>query len=590
MHIFNKIKSRVKEAIETLIKHKTAIEFSVESPKNRQHGDIATNAAMVIQKMFGIKPVEIAQLLVDILNQDEILMTLVKDFSIVAPGFINMHLKNEVFYNFLENINENGVESLEDDINIGNGKKINLEFVSANPTGPMHIGHARSAIYGDITCKLLKKCGFNVTAEYYINDAGSQIDKLVESLHIRYRQLKGEKIDFPRDCYPGEYLIDTAKKLLEERGSEIKRQDPELRQFAIDEMMNLIRSDLAKLRVKHDIFTSEAKLINDGVVEEAIAYLGSKQVLYMGMMPRPKVDKEQDWSPREQLLFRSSDFGDDTDRALMKADGSYTYFTSDVALHLDKIRRGYSELYLVLGADHSGYVTRIRSSVRAMTDNEIDVNVIINEMVNIYKDGQPIRMSKRKGNFVTVDDVLDEISIDFLRFAMLSQKNSTVLDIDCDKLLEQSSDNQLFYIQYAHTRIVSIIKNAYKYRIFSQDEIYIGVDRGTLEYYFKPNTKIDYSLLESEVDLDIIKTLVDFPRLLELSARHKEPHRIAYYLYDLASRLHGLWHAGVVDHNMRCIIDNNVALSRARISLIYGLALVICYGLDIMSIEPLIEM
>jgi arginyl-tRNA synthetase len=274
----------------------------------------------------------------------------------------------------------------------------------------------------------------------------------------------------------------------------------------------------------------------------------------------------------------------------MKEDGSYTYFTSDVALHLDKITRGYNELYVVLGADHAGYVTRISSSVKAITDNKIELHVIINQLVNIYKDGQPIRMSKRKGNFVTVDDVLDEISADFLRFAMLGQKNGTVLDIDCDKLLEQSSDNQLFYIQYAHTRIVSIIRNSKKHGIFSEDEIYIGMDRGALEYYFKPNEKIDYSLLQSEVDLDIIKTLIDFPRLLQLSAIHKEPHRIAYYLYDLAGKLHGLWHAGVVDHNMRCIMNDNVALSRARISLIYGLALVLCYGLDIMSIEPLSEM
>jgi arginyl-tRNA synthetase len=590
MHIFNKIKSRVYRAIEQLIKHKTEVEFSVESPKNPEHGDISTNAGMIIQKMIGKKPVEIAQDLVDILKQDEILSTLVRDFAVVSPGFINMRIKNDVLYNFLENLNVNGANIFKEDINIGNGKKINLEFVSANPTGPMHIGHARSAIYGDITCKLLRKCGFKVTAEYYINDAGAQIDKLVESLYVRYLQLKGEKIELPEGGYPGEYLIDAAKKLLREYGGEMKKSDPALRDFAVNEMMKLIRSDLIKLGVKHDIFTSEAELIKNGIVEEAITHLEAKDVLYKGILEKPKSDNDGEWEPREQLLFRSTEFGDDSDRALLKSDGSYTYFASDVALHMDKIRRGYDELYLVLGADHAGYVNRIRSSVKAITDNKIDLQVIINQLVNIYKDGKPIRMSKRKGNFVTVDDILEEISSDMLRFAMLSQKNGTVLDIDCDKLLEQSNDNELFYIQYAHTRIVSIIRHGYKHGIFSQDEIYISADRGILEYKFSPKTKIDYSLLQSEVDLDIIKTLIDFPRLLELSAKHKEPHRIIYYLYNLAHKLHSLWHAGVVDYNMRCIIESNVALSRARISLIYGLALVIYDGLKIIGIEPLAEM
>lgn len=589
MHIFNQIKSRIYRAIEQLIKYETEIEFSVESPKNPEYGDIATNAAMVIQKMVGKKPMEIAQDLVEILKHDEILSTLITDFNVVTPGFINMHIKNAALYSFLDNLNNNGTKIFEQDINIGNGKKINLEFVSTNPTGPMHIGHARSAIYGDILCKLLRKCGFTVTAEYYINDAGAQIDKLVESLYVRYLQLKGDDIEMIEGGYPGEYLIDTAKKLLREYGDNINKNDPELRKFAVDEMMNLIKSDLMKLGVKHDIFTSEAELISDGMVEEAITHLEAKNVLYKGILEKPKSDKDEDWEPREQLLFKSTDFGDDSDRALIKSDGSYAYFASDVALHMDKIKRGYDELYLVLGADHAGYVTRIKSAVRAITDNKIDLQVMINQLVNIYKDGKPIRMSKRKGNFVTVDDILAEISSDMLRFAMLSQKNGTVLDIDCDKLLEQSNDNELFYIQYAHTRIVSIIRNSYKYRIFSQDEIYISDAKGAIEYKFSPSTKIDYSLLQSEIDLEIIKALAEFPRLLELSAKHKEPHRIVYYLYNIANKLHILWHAGVVDYNMRCIIESNVALSRARVSLIYGLALVICDGLEIIGIKPLAE-
>ncbi len=590
MHIFNRIKCRVQIAIEQLIKYQTEVEFSVESPKKPEYGDIATNAAMVITKMIAKKPVEIAQDLVEILKQDDVLNSLVRCFSVVAPGFINLYLKNDVLYNFLENLNDNGINTFEEDINIGNGKKINLEFVSTNPTGPMHIGHARSAIYGDITCKLLRKCGFDVTTEYYINDAGAQIDKLVESLYVRYLQLKGEDIDLTQVSYPGEYLICAAKKLMNQYGNDLDVNSPKLRQFAVDEMMNLIKLDLAKLGVKHDIFTSEIQLIKNGLVEKAISFLDSKNLLYKGMLEKPKSDTESDWEPHEQLLFKSTEFGDDSDRALLKSDGSYTYFASDVALHMDKIRRGYDQLYLVLGADHAGYVTRIKSSVKAMTDNTMDLNVIINQLVNIYKDGKPIRMSKRKGNFVTVDNILEEISSDMLRFAMLSQKNGTVLDIDCDKLLEQSNDNELFYIQYAHTRIVSIIRNAYKHEIFYQNEIYITAEKAKVKYNFSPKTKIHYSLLQSEIDLDIIKTLVAFPRLLELSAKHKEPHRISYYLYNLAHKLHSLWHAGVVDHNMRCIIDDNIALSRARISLIYGVALVICYGLEIIGIEPLVEM
>jgi arginyl-tRNA synthetase len=590
MHIFNQIKTRIAIAIEELIQDKKEIEFSVEPPKNQEYGDIATNASMVIAKSISKKPLDIAEELIDILKRDNTLMEFVEKFTIANPGFINMYLKNEILYYFLNNLNNSGPTIFDKEINIGLDTKINLEFVSANPTGPMHIGNARSAIYGNVVSRLLKKCGFDITTEYYINDGGSQTDKLIETLYIRYRQLQGESIELPEGCYPGEYVIDTAKQLLAEHGKDLDQFDPKLRKFAIDQMMILIKSNLASLGVKHDIFTSEARLIQDGLVEEAIACLENKGLLYKGILEKPKSDTNQDWEPREQLLFRSTDFGDDSDRALLKSDGSYTYFASDVALHLDKIRRGYDQLYLILGADHAGYVNRIRASVKAMTDNNMDLNIIVNQLVNIYKDGKPIRMSKRKGNVITVDDVLDEISPDILCFAMLSQKNSTVLDIDCDKLLEKSSDNHLFYIQYAHTRIVSIIRNGHKHGIFSIDELDIRDIEGKLKYIFKPNDTIDYALLQSEIDLDVIKALVNFPRLLELSAKHKEPHRIIYYLYNLAHKLHNLWHIGVVEDNMRCILDDNIPLSRARISLIYGLALILSDGLDIFGVQPLLTM
>lgn len=590
MNIFNVVSARINLALKELLADHSEIRFSVERPANAAHGDLATNAAMTLTKLLGQRPQEIAANLVRILQKDIVIVDLIERFTVAAPGFINFHLKKEVLHSFLKELNLKGLQAFNDDINIGRGKKINIEFVSANPTGPMHIGHARSAIYGDITCRLLKQCGFDVTSEYYINDAGMQVEKLLDSLYARYRQLCGENLELPVGGYPGEYLVDAAKKLQEKYGTEVTRDNPSLKDFAIKEMMSLIKSDLHKLGVKHDIFTSEAQLIRDGLVEKAIALLEAKGLMYHGILEPPKSAHDTEWEKKEQYIFKSTAFGDDLDRVVLKNDGSYSYFASDLALHMDKLNRGYDELFLVLGADHAGYVTRIKASVRAMTDNKKDLHVIINQLVNIYKDGQQIKMSKRKGNFLTVDDVLDEMDPAILRFAMLSQKNETVLDIDCDALLAQSKDNQLFYIQYAHTRIASIIESSYKNNIFSEDEISIREENNTIQYKFAPKSPIDYSSLQSELDLSIIKYLMNFARLLEIAATHKEPHRISYYLYDLANKLHTLWHAGVVEHNMRCVMNDQIILSRARISLIYSVALVICIGLDIMGIQPLLKM
>jgi arginyl-tRNA synthetase len=588
MHIFNIVKNRINLAIQKISGR--VLEIAVEPPKSKEYGDIATNAAMVLTRALGAKPMDIATKLVEILESDQEFTHYVEKVGIVAPGFINMHLKKSSLYEFLSDLNQNGADAFNEDLKIGNNKKINIEFVSANPTGPMHIGHARSAIYGDVTCRLLKKCGFNVTAEYYINDAGAQIDTLIESLYIRYRQLLGDDIEIPEGCYPGEYLIDAAKKLKSERGNRVNIGDQYLRRFAVNEMMNLIKQDLKALGVHHDIFTSEEFLIKRGLVEEAMEMLESRGLMYHGILEKPKGKADDDWEPREQLLFKSTAFGDDSDRAIIKSDGSYSYFASDVALHLDKLRRGYDELFLVLGADHAGYVTRIRAAVKALSDNRFDMQVIVNQLVNIYKDGQPIRMSKRKGNFVTVSDLLDELNPDILRFAMLMQKNNTVIDIDCEKMLEKSKDNPVFYIQYAHTRVASIIRNAHKSNIFSAEEISVERVEDKLVYKFHPNSDIDYSLLDSEIEMELIKNLIEFPRVMEMAARHKEPHRINYYLYELANHLHGMWHAGVADEKMRCIIEDNLSLSRARVSLMYSVALVIFCGLDIIGVKPLLEM
>lgn len=588
MHIFNIVKDRINLAIQRITQQR--FEIAVEPPKSKEYGDIATNAAMVLTRALKSKPMDTAIKLVELLENDSELMTYVEKIAIVEPGFINMHLKESSLVDFLEDLNQKGLKAFDEDIQIGNKKKINIEFVSANPTGPMHIGHARSAIYGDVTCRLLKKCGFDVTAEYYINDAGAQIDTLVESLYIRYRQLLGDDIAIPEGCYPGEYLIDAAKKLKAESGNRVNINDPYLRRFAVNEMMSLIKEDLKALGVHHDVFTSEEFLIKRGLVEEAMEVLESKGLMYHGILEKPKGKADEDWEPREQLLFKSTAFGDDSDRAIIKSDGGYSYFASDVALHLDKLRRGYDELFLVLGADHAGYVTRIRAAVKALSDNRFDMQVIVNQLVNIYKDGQPIRMSKRKGNFVTVSDLLYELNPDILRFAMLMQKNNSVIDIDCEKMLEKSKDNPVFYIQYAHTRIASVIRNAHKSNIFSEYEISIEEVGKKIEYKFSPISDIDYSLLDSEIEVELIKKLIEFPRIIEMAAKHKEPHRINYYLYEVANHLHGMWHAGVADEKMRCIIEDNLSLSRARVSLMYSVALVVFYGLDIIGVKPLLEM
>lgn len=588
MYIFNLVRNRINLAIEGITQQR--FEIAVESPKSREYGDIATNAAMVLTKALGSKPIDIAKRLVELLEKDSEFMTYVEKIGIVEPGFINMYLKRSSLAAFLKDLNQKDLKAFDEDLQIGNNKKINIEFVSTNPTGPMHVGHARSAIYGDVICRLLKKCGFDVTAEYYINDAGAQIDTLIESLYIRYRQLLGDDIEIPEGCYPGEYLVNAAKKLKSQRGSRVNIGDPYLRRFAVSEMMSLIKADLRALRVHHDIFTSEDFLIKRGLVEEAMELLESKGLMYHGILEKPKGKSDDDWESREQLLFKSTAFGDDSDRAIIKSDGSYSYFASDVALHLDKLRRGYDEFFLVLGADHAGYVTRIKAAVKALSDNRFDMQVIVNQLVNIYKDGQPIRMSKRKGNFVTVSDLLDELSPDILRFAMLMQKNNSVIDIDCDKMLEKSKDNPVFYIQYAHTRIASVIRNTHKSNIFSEQEISIEEIGGKIEYKFLSTSDIDYSLLDSEIEVELIKKLIEFPRVIEMAARHKEPHRINYYLYELANHLHGMWHAGIADEKMRCIIEDNITLSRARVSLMYSVALVIFYGLDIIGIKPLLEM
>ncbi len=598
MHIFKLIKEKIVEIAANLLKNhdinSNSPIFSVEVPKNPEHGDIATNIAMVLSKQLQQKPIDIAKYFISTLCAD--MSDYIQKAEVAVPGFINLKLKHDVLHNFLLQLNENGTGIYDPEWNIGNNEKVNIEFVSANPTGPMHIGHARGAIYGDTLCRLMRRCGFNVTAEYYINDAGTQINILAESLYIRYRQLLGENIEIPEGCYPGEYLCDIAMQLKNEYGDTIADMQETARkallcEFAVEKVMSLIKKDLAILGVKHDVFTSEKSLINDGMVEKAIEILKAKNLIYHGSLDKPKSQSDAvDWEEREQLLFRSTRFGDDLDRPILKSDGSYAYFASDIALHMNKISCGYHNMLLLLGADHLGYIHRISAAVQALSDNKATINVLINQLVNILKDGRPIKMSKRKGNFVTVSDLVEEVGVDTLRFAMLMHKNDTVLNIDCDKVKEKSKDNPIFYVQYAHTRVASILRNAYKADIITDDEIAIADKGVSIGYKYAPNNTIDYSLLKSDIEIDLMKKLVQFPKVIEFAALQKEPHHITYYLYELATQFHTTWHAGIIQEDMRFIIESNIPLSRARVGMVYAVASTIGCAMDIIGVKPMLEM
>ena len=585
MQIFNLIKERLEKI------SPVKVDFSLERPKNKKNGDLASNLALIVAKDLKKNPLAVAEELRLLLNQDEIIQSLVDKIEIATPGFINLSLKKSHIYLFLEALQQKGKKAFDGLITLGKGKKINLEFCSANPTGPLHLGHARSAIFGSILAKVLQKTGYQVTKEYYVNDAGSQIEILIKSLYIRYRQLIGDKITLPDGCYPGPYLIDIAQKMREKFGDKLEFHyaTKAIKAFAIEEMMTLIKRDLAKLGVEFDLFTSEARLLFSGIVEEALTILEEQNLLYHGLLEKPKGNLEE-WEAREQLLFKATKFGDEIDRPLVKSDGTYAYFAPDMALHLDKLRRGYDEMILILGADHGGYVARIKAAVTALSSGTKKIQVLLNQLVNLYKGGEVVRMSKRKGNFITVDEVLDELPRELLTFAIMMQKNGTVLDLDCDKLLEQSKDNPLFYINYAHTRIASLIRKSYEKGFYSEAELSIKDLGADLAYTFNPQEAINYTLLDKEEELDLIKSFLDYPKILEQAAIHYEPHRINYYLYELANQIHNLWQEGVADPSRRAIIQDNRELTRARISLFYAGSLVIGSALELFKIKPQLEM
>ena len=543
---------------------------TVEPPRDPAHGDLATNAAMVLAKPAGTNPRALAEAIRPKLEA----LPPVTSVEIAGPGFINLRLTSDAWRDELRTILIEGEEyGLS---KIGENERVNVEYVSANPTGPMHVGHCRGAVVGDSLARILEAAGFRVTKEYYVNDAGAQVDTLARSAHLRYREALGESIgDIPEGMYPGEYLVPVGEILAGEFGDQFIGKPesewlPVFRKTAIKAMLDLIRHDLGLLSIHHDKFSSEAELQKSGAVEEAMEVLRSKGLVYEGVLDRPKsLDPHDEWEPVELTLFRSSQFGDDQDRPMKKSDGSWTYFGADAAYHWQKAQ-GADHLVNIWGADHAGTVKRVQSAVRALTDGRVDLDVKIINMVRLFRGGEPVKMSKRAGDFVTLAEVVNEVGKDVVRFMMLTRRADAPLDFDFMKVVEASKDNPVFYVQYAHARISSLKRKAAD----------AGVDLCN---------PADLTLLDEE-ELALVKRAAQYPRIVESAALAHEPHRIAFYLYDLAAEFHALWNRGNDDSSRRFLIENNPQLSRARLELALGIAQIIRSGLDLMGVAATEEM
>lgn len=548
-----------------------------EPTRDASHGDIATNAAMVLAKPAGMKPRELAQLLANGLERNASVVSV----AVAGPGFINLKLSDDFWRARLVDVLTAGLRY--GDSKIGTGIKVNVEFVSANPTGPMHVGHGRGAVFGDALASLLAKVGYQVTREYYINDAGGQVNVLAHSAYLRYREALGEDIGaIPEGLYPGEYLKSVGETLKAQHGSALLGQPeaewlPLVRNAAIDAMMVMIREDLAALGVVHDVFFSERSLVTSGGVDAALELLATRELVYEGVLEPPRGKLPDDWEARPQTLFRSTAFGDDVDRPFRKSDGSWTYFASDAAYHLDKFRRGFTSLIDVWGADHGGYVKRVEAAVKALTNGGADLDVKLCQMVNLLEDGEPVRMSKRSGTFVTLRDVIDRVGRGVVRFIMLTRKNDAHLDFDFVKVTEQSRDNPVFYVQYAHARARSVHRHAI--------EMFKDADLSN-----ESLAKTALHRLTDTMELDLIRMLAAWPRVVESAAIAHEPHRLAYYLYELAALFHGLWHKGNDEAALRFLIASDQELSLARLALVQAMALVVASGLEVFGVEPLEEM
>ncbi len=580
MNIFRHFEERVRAGLDALANEGAipsgldTARIAVEPPRDPSHGDLSTNAAMVLAKPAGIQPRQLAEKLAAKLAGEET----VTEVSIAGPGFINLRLKEDIWRAAVPAILRSGASFGASDA--GQGKPVNVEYVSANPTGPMHVGHVRGAVFGDALANLLEKVGHTVCREYYINDAGGQIEVLARSAFLRYREALGETITIPEGLYPGDYLKPVGAALAAQYGNELAKMEeaewlPIVRNAAIDAMMEFIRGDLAVLGIEHEVFFSERTLHSSGAIEATLKLLEQKGLIYTGVLEPPKGELPDDWEPRPQTLFRSTQFGDDTDRALKKSDGTWTYFAPDIAYHFDKFNRGYNTLIDVWGADHAGYIKRVKAAVAAITDGKAEIDVKVCQLVRLFRNGEPVRMSKRAGDFVTLRDVVDEVGKDVVRFMMLTRKNDAPLDFDFAKVMEQSRDNPVFYVQYAHARICSVLRNAKDAGVvFSDDSL----------------AAVDLSPLTDEAEMGLIRLMAAFPRQIEQAATAHEPHRIAFALYDLASAFHGLWNKGKDEPGLRFILADDRNVTLARLAMIRAAAYVIAAGLGILGVEPAEEM
>jgi arginyl-tRNA synthetase len=555
----------------------------VEPTKDPAHGDMATNAAMVLAKEAKTKPRDLAEAIAARLRTDD----LIASVEVAGPGFINLTLKPSVWADTLRAVLREGASYGRSAV--GNGEKVNVEYVSANPTGPMHVGHCRGAVFGDALASLLVFAGYDVAREYYINDAGAQVDVLARSAYLRYREALGESIgEIPEGLYPGDYLKPVGQALAAEYGDSLLRLQesewlPTVRGKAIAMMMDEIKTDLAALNIKHDIFFSERSLIDGGTdqVAATIAFLRAKDDVYEGRLPPPKGAPVEDYEDRDQTLFRATAYGDDVDRPLKKSDGGYTYFASDIAYHKNKFDRGFRNLVDVWGADHGGYIKRVEAAIKAVTSSQATLDVKIVQLVRLLRNGEPVKMSKRSGDFVTLREVVDEVGTDAVRFMMLYRKNDAVLDFDLAKVIEQSRDNPAFYVQYGHARGHSIFRNAKEAVPELPEET--GARAAFLE-------DAAVERLTDPAELDLLRRLALYPRTVEAAAMAHEPHRIAFYLYDLASEFHALWTRGRDLPYLRFIITNDAEITKARLALVQGVISVLASGLAVLGVQAPDEM
>ena len=580
MDIINILRDKILNIVSELVEDKNFKQpininnIVVERPKRQNQGDFSTNAAMVLGKALSYNPRDLGEIIIFKLVDAE----LINNVSLDGPGFLNITINPKFWDRLIVEIVTNTYKYGQ--ISFGSGKKVNLEFVSANPTGPLHLGHVRGAVFGDVLSRLLEFVGFKVTREYYVNDGGAQIGILVRTIYFRYLEKLGECIELPEESYPGDYLIPIAEKLIEKYGNKLKNleefeRDKIIRGLSIDYMMEIIKADLKSLNIEMDNYFSEQSMINSNGIEESLSTLKDKGLIYKGIIDAPKGKTYTDWQAREQLLFKSTEFDDDIDRPIKKSDGSWTYFAPDLAYHADKLKRGFDVVIDVLGADHSGYVSRLKAVIKAFTEKKVEFEVKLVQLVKLIKNKSVLKMSKRAGDYILIQDLLKEVSADVIRFVMLSRNNDVPLDFDIDLMLSKSKENPVFYVNYAHARIVSVLKRGEELSMWPLAKI------GDLEGNVPP-------FMESE--LTLIKKLSEWPNVVRQSARYHEPHRIAFYLNEVASSFHSLYQSSSGSTNYRFIVEGSKELCVRRLALAKSTQIVIKNGLTLLGIVPLDEM